>query len=283
MNMLRALARTTLCFLLPGLLATPAAHAQFEALNKLKQKLNQAEQATKKVTERAKEVGQVAKGVAGIGPEEERTIGGSVALEIVGAHGGLVRDEETMKRVNLVGKGLARYSTRPEVDWRFGVLASDTINAFSAPGGYVFITRGLYQLATGDDVLAAILAHEIAHITRKHALGIVARGEFLAGATAIAKRQSSDVRKLDSELRQFDTGIRDIVKTVLEQGFDPATEYDADKEGRALAVLCGYAPGGLRAVLVQLQQRRGAEAKQVFSTHPPIAERVKRLPADAAP
>ena len=261
------------------LLSAVALHAQFN-LNKLKEGINKLNQAADKAKERSKELTQVAKGVAGIGPEEERAIGGSVALEIVAAHGGLVRDDPITRRVNLCGKALAHYSTRPELDWRFGVLASDTINAFSAPGGYVFLTRGLYELAASDDALAAILAHEIAHITRKHALTIVARGEFLSGATTMVKRQSSDARKLETQLRNFDVGIGDIVKTMLEKGFDPKTEFEADREGRSLAMLTGYAPGGLRSVLVQLQaQKKPSETAKIFSTHPPIAERLKNLPA----
>ena len=113
----------------------------------------------KKGLDTANDASKVMKGLAGIGPEEERLIGDSVSLEIVGKYGGLVRDEATMRRVNLVGRALARYSDRPGLEWRFGVLDSDTVNAFSAPDGYVFITRGLYALAETDDILAAILGN----------------------------------------------------------------------------------------------------------------------------
>jgi beta-barrel assembly-enhancing protease len=235
-----------------------------------------------KVIDNAKSVGKVAKGVAGIGIEEERAIGGSVATEIVGAHGGLVRDETITRRVNLLGKGLAYYSSRPALPWRFGVLNSDAINGFSAPGGYVFITRGLYDLCgDDDDALAAALAHEIAHITERHALKIVGRAEFVSGATALASDRSSDVRKLQQDLRQFDLGIDQVVKTILENGFDPQTEYAADAHGRQLALTTGYAPGALRRLLTQLQQQKPDASRKVFSTHPPLADRIKRLPADA--
>ncbi len=228
-----------------------------------------------------KDAGKVIKGVAGIGPEEEKVIGDAVALEIVGKYGGLVRDEATLRRVNLVGRGLASYSDRPELNWRFGVLASDSINAFSAPDGYVFITRGLYALADNDDALAAILGHEIAHITGKHALTIVARNDaFSAGLNQLVQR-SGETRKLDSQLKQVNLGADLIVKTLLEKGFDPQTEFAADLTGRQLAATTGYAPGGLRAVLIRLQST-SAGRSQPFSTHPPLVERIKRLPADSA-
>lgn len=234
-----------------------------------------------KALDTAKDAGKMLKGVAGIGPAEEKVIGDSVALEIVGRYGGLVRDEAVTQRVMLVGRSLARYSDRPELDWRFGVLDSPTVNAFSAPDGYVFITRGLYDLAENDDILAAILSHEIAHITGRHALKIVARGEFLSGATSLAAARSGEVRKVDAQLKQFNLGVEQITKTLFEKGFDPQTEYGADKEGRHLAVTTGYAPGALRLVLQRLQARTG-NPKTIFSTHPPLSERIKRLPAESA-
>ena len=230
--------------------------------------------------ERGKNIGKVAKGVTGIGIEEERALGGSVATQIVAAHGGLVRDDAITERVNLIGRSLAHYSSRPALRWRFGVLDSPSINAFSAPAGYVFITSGLYELvANNPDALASVLAHEIAHITERHALKIVSRGEFLSGATALAADRSSDIRQAQQALSHFDTSVDEVVRTVLEKGFDPQTEYAADAAGRELALTTGYAPGALRQVLAQLQQRQGDPAK-IFSTHPPLAERIKRLPAD---
>ena len=229
----------------------------------------------------AKDLGKVAKGIAGIGPEEEKAIGDSVALEIVSRYGGLVRDDAIMRRVNLVGRSLARYSDRPDLSWRFAVLDSNSVNAFSAPAGYVFITRGLYDLATDDDALAGILGHEIAHITRKHALNIIAKSDALTGATSQLVKRSSNARALDSQLQQFDLGIGKITQTLFETGYSPQSEFDADKVGHDLAALTGFAPGGLRGVLVHLQQR-GGPAEKVFSTHPPLKARISRLPDEPA-
>ncbi len=260
-----------------SLAATSALALDFGGLSKA---LNSTDK-LKQGLDTAKDAGKILKGVAGIGPEEEKIIGDSVALEIVGKYGGLVRDEATLRRVNLVGRSLARYSDRPELNWRFGVLDSAAINAFSAPDGYVFITRGLYALADNDDALAAILGHEIAHITGKHALNIVARNEaFGAGLNQLVQR-SGEARQVDSQLKQVNLGADLIVKTLFEKGFDPQTEFAADATGRQLAVTTGYAPGALRAVLIRLQGTSAGQT-QVFSTHPPLTERLKRLPADSA-
>ncbi|MBI2813823.1 MAG: M48 family metalloprotease [Opitutae bacterium] len=240
-------------------------------LNKGLNMLNKAKEARSTLDEASKLV-------AVIGPEEERALGETVALEIIGKFGGLVRDEETMRRVNLVGHALARYSARPDHAWRFGVLNSDTVNAFSAPDGHVFITRGLYQTATDDDRLAAILGHEISHITGRHALRIIETGEKGSVLMKHVSARSGDARQADAYLNQVGLNTGKLVKFLVEKGFDHPTEFAADLDGRALAVTTGYAPGGLRAVLEGLQARKG-DPKKIFSAHPPLAERIKRLPA----
>jgi beta-barrel assembly-enhancing protease len=269
-----------------SLLVAPLLQAQFD-LGRLKRGIDQVKSTTQKVTDTtqkvtdtAKDVGKMAKGVFGIGPEEESLIGESVAMEIIGRHGGILRDEEMTRRLNILGQALAYYSPRPALNWRFAVLDSPSINGFSAPSGFVFITRGLYdKVAHSEDALAAVLAHEIAHVTERHALKIIARGEFVAGTTKLAVQHSRDAAYVQSQLAQFDTGIADLAKTILEKGFDPKTELSADKVGRALAVTVGFAPGALRQVLVQLQQEKG-DPKITFSTHPPLADRIKNLPND---
>lgn len=242
-----------------------------------------------KAIDTVKDAGKVVKGAAGIGPDEESNLGASVALEVIGRYGGLVRDEEIMQRVNLVGGTLVRYSDRPDRRWRFGVLASDTINAFSAPDGYVFITRGLYDLAPDDEMLAGILGHEIAHITGRHALKIIERDEAFSGGKSLLLARSTEARQAqatvsqaDAYLGQLGLGVGKIVKTLVETGFDSQTEFAADKTGHDLAAQTGYAPGGLRATLVMLQARKG-DQKKIFSSHPPLKERIKRLPDEPAP
>jgi predicted Zn-dependent protease len=258
-------------FLLAGLLSlvTTAVALDFGGLSKGLDLLNKAKE-TKSTLNDANKL------VSGIGPEEERALGETVALEIVGKFGGLVRDAEIMRRVNFVGHALARYSSRPDHPWRFGVLDSDSINAFSAPDGYVFITRGLYQTADDDDQLAAILGHEISHITGRDALRIIETGEKGAVIMKHVSQRSGDLRQADAYLNQVGLNTEKIVKFLVEKGYDYPTEYAADQHGHDLAVLTGYAPGGLRAVLQQLQTRPDG-AKKIFTTHPPLTERLKRL------
>lgn len=213
---------------------------------------------------------KITKGASGIGTGEELAIGEAVSVEIIATTGGLWRDEAATRRVNLLIRTLGAYSDRPLLRYRAGLLNSDEINAFSAPGGWVFITRGAYQAAANEDQLAAILAHEIAHITRRHALRIIARNETISGLTAVASGSSSD-------FAAFDLGIDKASATILKHGYDAGTEYEADRVGRWIAYSAGYSKNGLRDFLINLQTRLGDSGGGAFSTHPPLSERITRL------
>lgn len=280
-----------------SLAAAVSVFAQFGGLDKLNKGLSDLNKGIAKGKEIHEDVSKATKGLAGIAPEEEERIGGSVALEIIGRYGGLVRDDEIVRRINLVGRAEARYSARPDLPWRFGVLNSDTVNAFSAPYGYVFITRGLYELCKNDDLLAGVLGHEIAHITNKDALQIVAKGDAAGVGLKYAKQSNKSVQQFDSSVNQvrgtvaqispemakaLDVSSDKIVKAIFEKGYGQTTEFTADRDGRELAAQTGYAPGGLRASLTALQQR-GGDTKKFFPAHPSLSDRLKKLPDEPAP
>jgi predicted Zn-dependent protease len=245
-------------------------------------KLGKALQDPEKLKKGIETINDAKKVVSGIGAEEEQALGETVALEIISQFGGLVRDEEIVQRVNLIGRTLATYSARPDHAWRFGVLNSDSVNAFSAPDGFVLITRGLYETAENDDQLAAILGHEIIHITGRDALRIIESGEKGTLVMKHVSMRSGDMRQVEAYAKQLGVNTEKVVKFLVERGYDHPTEFAADKHGHTLAATAGYAPGGLRAVLVRLQQVPVGPQKKIFTTHPPLTERIKRLPAGFA-
>lgn len=251
-----------------ALFCIPGAQAQIPGLGDL---VNAVDKATKT----ADDASRVAKGLSGLSLEEEVAIGDAVALAIVSRYGGVWRDAQATQRVNLIGGVLAQYAVRQDLEWRFGVLDSDAVNAFSAPGGRVFITRALYQLAASDEKLAGILAHEIIHIDERHALDIIARGELVGGVSALVADNSAS-------FAAYEQAVGELTSEILDTGYDPGSEYDADGRGRNLAALTGFAPGGLRAVLTEIGGMAG-QPGEVFSTHPTIADRLERLPEDPLP
>jgi predicted Zn-dependent protease len=257
-----------LLVLLSGLAVALPASAQIPGLDKLGNALEKAKKT-------ADDSARIAKGASGLTLAEEVAIGDAVALTIVTRYGGVWKDPAATRRVNLIGRVLARYATRQDLEWRFGLLDSPAVNAFSAPGGRVFITRGLYELAASDDELAGVLAHEIQHIDQRHAMHIIERGELLGGVSSLVADNSAD-------FAAYEQAVGTVASEILDKGFDPGTEYEADRGGRDLAAVTGFAAGGLRAVLVAIGSLAGPPA-EVFSTHPSIQARLQKLPRDPVP
>jgi len=260
--------RLALLLFAPGLLCSTLAYAQFPGLGDVANAISKAK-------ETSDDTARIAKGMSGLSLEEEVAIGDAVALTIVSQYGGVWRDEAATHRVNLIGGILAQYATRQGLEWRFGLLDSAAINAFSAPGGRIFITRGLYELPLSDAELAGVLAHEIIHIDQRHAIDTIARGELVGGVSSLVAANSGS-------FAAYESIVGNTADLILVNGFDPETEFEADAGGRDLAAVTGYAPGGLRVVLVRISAGDGQSA-ETFSTHPSTEDRLQHLPDDPPP
>src|SRR4051812_804658 len=108
--------------------------------------------------------------------DEERKMGEDVSLKLRQRFG-VVQDAAVHKYVSLVGTVLAKQTERPNLPWTFIVLDTDGVNAFAAPGGFVHVTRGALGLVRNEAELAAVLAHEIGHITHKHAVNAIKKNK----------------------------------------------------------------------------------------------------------
>ena len=115
---------------------------------------------------------QLIEGQRDMSEAEEITLGSGIASNMLGA-APLWQDKKAQRYVNQVGQWLAAQTERPDLPWHFGVLDDAEFNAFAAPGGYVFISRGLLQSMRSEAELAGVLAHEIAHVVRKHHLNAI--------------------------------------------------------------------------------------------------------------
>lgn len=207
---------------------------------------------------------------SGTSQEDEIAIGRQIAGNLLGA-APLVKDKALQQYVNNVGRWIARQSERPDLPWHFGVIQSDDINAFSIPGGYVYVTRGLYRLLANEADLAGVLGHEIGHVVRKHHLQLLQQTRLLSlGSELLAKQvgENEQVRSL------IGSGAE-----VVARSLDQQSEFEADRMGVVLAARAGYDPFGLPEVL----QNIGRAAKDenavalLFKTHPLPDARLDQL------
>lgn len=206
-----------------------------------------------------------------INEEEEYYIGRAVAAHILSQYP-LLKNKALSRYLNLIGKALALKSERPEIfgGYHFAVLDSDEANALSAPGGIIFISRAIIDMAANEDELAAILAHEIQHIVSRDPLQAIksqrmkALGTFAAGE---AMGSSGEVLSI------FKDSILDITGTLLQKGYSRGQEKEADLGALDLLEATGYDP---RALLAMLEKCRAIEKKKAkaFSAHPSAAKRI---------
>ena len=206
-----------------------------------------------------------------IGYEEEKAIGGRLAVEVFGRYGGAYQDPELLRYINLVGQAVADVSNRPDIDYHFAILNTEQTNAFATPGGYVFVSIGLLRMIENEAQLAGVLAHEVAHISQKHALQTLERSRSLQGVSSLT------LAVMDKNPGMFDKLIDEVSNILFTKGLDKNLEFEADKYGREFAYRMGYYPGGLQDFIYKLGKSAAGGESIFMSTHPSTNERYSIL------
>lgn len=201
---------------------------------------------------------------------QEIDVGREVAAKLIGFYH-VYQNPEVNRYVNLVGQTVAAQSTRHDITYHFAVLDSNDINAFSAPGGYIFITLGALKLCQDESELAGVLGHEVGHVTAKHVLHVVEREKALR----VGMEQASAYTPGSAFLQRMSGAI--LVK-IIDQGLAPADEFQADQLGITYAYKAGYPADGLERFLTRLNQATNQGAHSFWTrTHPPVPQRNARI------
>ncbi len=210
-------------------------------------------------------------GLGGVPEADEIKLGQQIAGNLLGA-APLVDDPALQRYVNRVGRWVASQSERPGLPWTFGVIDSNDVNAFAVPGGYVFVTKGLYKILHDEAELAGVLAHEVAHVVRGHHLKLIQQEKLIGAGTDLLKQNLGG--RNDLVQRLIGSGAE-----IMARGLDKGAEFEADRMGVVLATRAGYDSFGLPSVLQEighLSTDSGAVAL-LFKTHPHPDERLARL------
>lgn len=200
----------------------------------------------------------------------------------VRAQYGIVTDSDVNAMVTAVGNSLTPYTERSDVHYTFTVLDSPEVNAFALPGGYVYVTRGLLALANNEAELAAVIGHEIGHVTARHS------AERYSRSVATGLGASILGVLLDT---QGATDLLGLGSNLYLASYSRTQEHQADSLGIRYITRAGYDPYAMTSFLTSLERQTelrskemGAGASKVpsyFSTHPVTQERVSKTLTEA--
>jgi predicted Zn-dependent protease len=193
---------------------------------------------------------------------------------------GVHNDLQLQEYVQRVGEKLARASDRPELDWKFTIIDTDDVNAFATMGGYVYISRGILPYMQNEAELAAVLGHEIGHITAKHLQ---------------ARQRKSTFSNIASAATAIFTGMPALAEltsmagSAIISGYGREAELEADGIGARLLAKTGYDPHAMIEVIstlkdqdtfererARLENRRPRLYHGVFSSHPDNDTRLRQ-------
>jgi predicted Zn-dependent protease len=223
--------------------------------------------------DRAKTAKKVGDSLRSIHEPEEIKLGGDLAAMLLGA-APLVDNPAEQRYVNRLGKWLALHTERPNLPWKFGVVATADVNAFSTPGGYVLISQGLFDRLRNESELAGVLAHEIAHVVQKHHLKAL-QSSLRSAALSDMNAYFNGGGGLTS---QFTRVLLESGKEMFIRGLDKDDEYEADRMGVVIAARSGYSPYGLVGVLQTLAAApQDQSVALMYKTHPLPGDRIDRL------
>jgi len=220
--------------------------------------------------------------------EDEIALGEAATASFLGASP-LHHDASLQRYVNRVGKWVALHSDRADLPWTFSVIDTETINAFALPGGSIIVSSGLLKRLGSESELAGVLAHEIAHVVKRHQLKAIQSGMQADFWKNVGTSVAADRVKIGGGAVGSTVGnmakpyILDAAGNLIKDGFflrplDRGLETEADQLAIVLATRAGYDPYGLVGALQMLAQYKGGgDAASVFSTHPSATDRIADL------
>jgi len=188
----------------------------------------------------------------------------------------LIADPAAQRRVNLIGRWLASRTSRPDLPWTFGIIDSDEVNAFAAPGGYVLITRGLYQLLADDAEVAAVLGHELSHVVQRDHYDVVRKQETQGALGKMGMKRVKAGGMAGSLARDY---VAKHGAAVMMTKLDRDAEFRADEAAGIYLARGGSNPLALYSVLQKMTALGASSPKlaQLYRTHPSLDTRMDRI------
>jgi predicted Zn-dependent protease len=213
-------------------------------------------------------------------PENEYYIGRTIAANILSKYKAY-QNMGPNQYINLVGQTVARASDKPETfkGYHFLILDTDEINAFAAPGGLILVSRGLLRCCKSEDALASVLAHEVGHVQLGHGMGAIRGSRYTSlgkiAGVELAKNLGGEQLAQAAEI--FDGTVGDIMKKMVDNGYQSSQEYDADKAAVTIVKRLGYNPTALKDMLEQMEKQLSSNSGGFGKTHPTPHDRLQNI------
>ncbi len=224
----------------------------------------------------------VAKATETITPEQQYYIGRAVAGTVLASYP-LYTNKKATAYVNKVCAAITACSDMPYLykGYFVGILDSPEINAISTPGGHILVTRGLLECAKTEDALAAVIAHEIAHIQLQHAVKAIKSSRTTNALVETADTALTASGK-SASTAEFSGCVDDIVNQVVNSGYSKKQEFEADKKALVLMNDAGYDPKAMQDMLNILKAKESTQDKNrgFCKTHPNAASRLNNISED---
>ena len=217
-------------------------------------------------------------------PEQEYYIGRSVAANILARYS-VYDNLYAREYLNTICQTLVINSSQPEIfnGYFVQILDSEEINAFATSGGHILITKGMLKCAESEDALAAVIAHEIAHIQLAHGIQAIqasrTTGAWVTGISSAATITASAMGEADyNELvESFSSGIDDLTQTLVNTGYSKTHEFEADAMALELMMNAGYCPYAMVDMLMLLEENSKGQHSGFVHTHPKPEDRLDEV------
>jgi beta-barrel assembly-enhancing protease len=227
-----------------------------------------------------KVVSAASKASEDITPEQEYYIGRAVSATILSKYK-LYNNKKLTDYVSKIGTLLSMNSKMPYTydGYSFALLDSEEINAFAAPSGMIFVTKGMLRLCDSEDALAAVLAHEIAHVQNRHGIKSIEKSRVTSLLTTVATEGAKQYGNKDTAKLTtiFQDSISDIVGTMVTSGYSKTTEFEADKDAIEILTRTGYRSDKIVVMLENMKKGLKEHSGGFGATHPSPDERIGQL------
>jgi predicted Zn-dependent protease len=211
--------------------------------------------------------------------QQEISFGEEADPDIRWQFGGDYNDQKLQEYVNSVGQKVAKVSDRNNIPYYFKVVDSSDINAFALPGGYIYITRGLLSKMDNEAQLAAVLGHEIGHVTARHSMKRMQNVLGFNMVLAILDQAASGSKSYQEYRGLVKTGSS-VAFAAVSLGYGRDNELEADALGTKYADKAGYNPQGMVQLLVllkSLSEREPSSVEEFFMSHPRTSIRIEAV------